>query len=423
MTQAKLSILIDTIYKRTGIKAAKKDFETLETTVSKDGKVIKDTSERFKKFGGVMKNVVKEAKRFKMEYLGIMFGGQMIQRTMGGILKSTTTTFLKVMQTAKGASTNIGKLSANFEYLKFTIGSVINQALGPFMPIIIRLLSWVNDWVQQNPGKVFWGIAGAFAAGSALAVGGAFYLFADALGKMITGKSMTELGGLPGILKKIGAEALAHPVITAVALALATIAGLSWAAFNKTPEAWESVKMNVKGLEGPAGRLLETFTELTGITEGLTPNMEDFAWMMGWALSWGINLFGTFLDTITIVAEAMTINTKLIRAFFWALAGNFKKSKAALDETYDSLMRIKDAVVGPLAIPDMPLTVMEYKKQSLREQGFITQTDESGRVTHADIKIDVLNIDKYDGADSQSVIDAMTHKAIQAGGGRYNLPT
>lgn len=258
--------------------------------------------------------------RFEMHWLGIMFGGMAIQRVFGRVQRAAVKTFTDVMATVKGASTNVGKLTAHFNYLKFTIGSAIDNAIAPFMPLIIRLTNAFANFAEQHPEVVFGAISGMFAVGTALAVGGSFYLFANSMTALAGLPNFTKMGGLPGILKKIGAAVLAHPAIAALAAALVIIGGIVWTAFNKTPEAWEAIKKHAGGLSEPMNDLADVLVDLVNtIFPSLNIAWEGFAWSASWAIS----------SIVDLTASAIAGLARMVK-FMEVVILNFKRMWAAI---------------------------------------------------------------------------------------------
>ncbi len=125
-------------------------------------------------FGRWMVNL---KRMFLMTGLAILFAGMLIQRIAMGIMRSATGAFKKVMDTTNNSSYALKRLSAHWEFLKFSIGSAINKALEPLMPWLIKILSWASEWAQKHPEKVFKAIVGAIVVGGTMIAGGSLLTF------------------------------------------------------------------------------------------------------------------------------------------------------------------------------------------------------------------------------------------------------
>lgn len=353
--------------------------------------------------------------KFNFAWLSIMFGGMAIQRTFGRIQRSAIKTFTDVMSTVEGASTNVSMLSANFEYLKFTIGSAIDQALGPFMPMIIRLVEGFINIIENNPEAVFWGIVGALTVGTVFAAGGAFMLFVQGILSLAGVGNLKSLGGLPGILKKIGLAALAHPMITLVAIALAIIARLSWVAFNKTPEAWEAVKDAVKQLKEPLEKVKNAFMSIVQtIFPDMSSSWEDIAWLLAWGfdiiikgIALSISKFEGFLRVVNIAINA-------VKAFWEYLSDptGSKKARDALDLAFAEFKKAgKDfanlQIEYEALVNEGPA---QFKRASLLKQGYMVSTNtDTGYVSNLG-KAPNYNTFNFNGLTQ----DEMAQRVIQA---------
>jgi len=118
---------------------------------NKSGKLVDAAGQRVKDYSKVMKGARVATQRFQMAWLGVMFAGMSLKRIFQGILRSVLTTFNKIMESSGQMGTNLQRLGVHWEYLKFVIGSVINTALGPLMPLLISAINKVADFAQKNP--------------------------------------------------------------------------------------------------------------------------------------------------------------------------------------------------------------------------------------------------------------------------------
>jgi len=178
---------------------------------------------RTTKFTQGLKVAKNAMKSFRMEFLGIMFAGMALQRLFTSIIKSTTATFTKIIESSNISGTAIQRLGAHWEYLKFTIGSVMNNALGPLMPMITRLITRFSEWSQKHPKLVGWIIILGAAIGMLLFVFGSIALalnsfvsfakgpFGKGIGMMVKGLKKLIVGNfgltsLKGLIVKVTAK-------------------------------------------------------------------------------------------------------------------------------------------------------------------------------------------------------------------------
>ena len=191
----------------------------------------------FQEIGGFVDNLkgkINKAslgmKTFRMEFLGIMFAGMALQRVFLGIAKSVTSTFTKIMESSEMNGSAIQRLGAHWEYLKFTIGSAINSAIGPLMPMITRLIDKFSEWIQKNPKLVTAIILGAVALGTFLMVFGqlalamnSFSMFADkGMGKAFGIMSKGFMTMLTSIGTLVGATGIGA-IVAGIAIVIAII--------------------------------------------------------------------------------------------------------------------------------------------------------------------------------------------------------
>jgi len=93
----------------------------------------------------------KALRSFRMFSISMMVAGYAIQRTFQNIANVAISSFQQIISTNGFMKTNINALSASWEFLKFTIGSALNTALGPLMPMILNIINKISDWIQQHP--------------------------------------------------------------------------------------------------------------------------------------------------------------------------------------------------------------------------------------------------------------------------------
>jgi len=164
-------------------------------------------------------------RNFRMEFLGIMFGGMLIQRTFQMLAKTTTDTFMKISQGATPAGQAITALSAEMTFLRFTIGRVIGEALLPMLPKLIELIDNVRNWISENPKLTTGLIVAGIAFGFLLFVVGSLALLVNSLSILFGPKGLL---GAMRLVSKVGVisalKTSAAWVVSAVSTAAAWIA-------------------------------------------------------------------------------------------------------------------------------------------------------------------------------------------------------
>lgn len=99
--------------------------------------------------------------------LGFMFAGMQLKRMFDTIKSDAFNTFNKLTANTIMANNSMNRLNMSMDYLKFTIGSALNDALEPMMPMLTGIIETIGDWIDKNPelagGIIIWGgiLAGA----------------------------------------------------------------------------------------------------------------------------------------------------------------------------------------------------------------------------------------------------------------------
>jgi len=155
----------------------------LEDGLAKQGMAVNRAGKAYDKLTGrivdqdkAFGKAARMTNRFRMELLGIMFFGMMIQRVFLGLARTGVDTFMKITEGQTQAGQAITSLSAGFQYLKFSIGEALGTTLMPFMDTIIGIIESVVDWIERNPELVGWLIILGAAIGSLLLVVGSLGL-------------------------------------------------------------------------------------------------------------------------------------------------------------------------------------------------------------------------------------------------------
>jgi len=216
---------------------------------------VTDIDKFMKNLGTSTKKTNKQMKGFDMNALGLLFFGMAIQRVFVGIGKASTDMFTKIMEATESGASNIQILGSMFDYLKFTIGSAINTALGPLIPRIFEIISAMTTWIQKHPELTAKIIALGAALGTALFSYATLKLGIGALvGSFsgISGKVATNLGGQDW--STVGATISKAIGLVAIVWGLAKIT--QGAIDIATGEVSAGIKQIVQGFFTTAGGLL-----------------------------------------------------------------------------------------------------------------------------------------------------------------------
>ena len=219
-----ISVLIDLIARDKAtptIKKVRGELSALRTSgkhvTTQFPKLDKELTEFTRRLGPAYKGVAKIGWKlsewgstFRMQWLSIMFGGMMIQRTFERIKDAGVSTFTKIMEASEIHTTAIQRLNIAWEYLKFTIGSAINTALMPLLPTIMNVINSIAQWINQHPKLVFWLIALMVVLGTVMFYVGSFALLLGGAAKVVGGLILSlsslwvKLSKVIGLFGKVG---------------------------------------------------------------------------------------------------------------------------------------------------------------------------------------------------------------------------
>lgn len=192
-------------------KNFKKGFDNIEVgmggTLNQVGKLKGATQRLGQQFG----TATKMMQGFRMEFLGIMFGGMLIQRIFQGLIRSAKETFMKISEGATPAGKAITALSAEMTFLRFTVGRVLGEALLPMLPAIIEIVRNIKAWVNENPKLASGLLLAGFLLGLLLFTVGSLTLLISSLTNLFT----VGLGG--AMAKALGGGVLGFAKLFAIA--------------------------------------------------------------------------------------------------------------------------------------------------------------------------------------------------------------
>jgi ElaB/YqjD/DUF883 family membrane-anchored ribosome-binding protein len=112
-------------------------------------KKTRDSSDALQK--NIQKNTLKMIRTLRMAGLSLMVFGFATARILQSIATSATSSFQEIINSNGYLNTNLNRLVLMWEFLKFTIGSAINESLGPYIDKIQEVVEKVQNWIEENP--------------------------------------------------------------------------------------------------------------------------------------------------------------------------------------------------------------------------------------------------------------------------------
>ena len=254
----------------------------------------------------ILKNRIAAASdQFQAWMMSVMFGGMMLKNIFQSIAVSATKTFNDIMNSSDMMGTALQMVNAQWEFLKFTIGSAISQALEPLLPLIERIITRITDWIREHP-KLTAGIIGVgFALGTLLFIGGSLGLFV--LGLI---KGFRELLGVWRLLSGL-VELNLSPAFQFLGKWLIYIYD---AAKVLGQALWNSMKIGWQGLSN----FVVAFPKLSGAIAGIITLIAYFGFKWKW------NWKAMFVDATTMglnILKWMVVAVEAIVGFFEVMKG------------------------------------------------------------------------------------------------------
>ena len=138
-------ILVNVSANVMGFKAG---FKTVRAGIVRNTKQLNEFTDASFRAGG---SIALLSERFQSWALSMMFTGMQLVRIFQSISRASVDSFTRIMESSGFAGSAIQQLAVYMEYLKFTIGSAINTALMPLLPMIIQIVSSIANWISQHP--------------------------------------------------------------------------------------------------------------------------------------------------------------------------------------------------------------------------------------------------------------------------------
>ena len=204
------------------------------------------TNKGVKVLGSNLSTTTSNMRRFRMEWLSVMFFSMQMQRVLKRILSSSIKTFMQIAGETDSANQSMASFGAQINFIRFTLGRAIAEAFEPFLPTFTKFVEKIVDFIEENPEKVVWGLVGAFVT--------FFGLFTAAQIALVT----TGLAQIASNIAAVGAKALALSGLKAISIGLAiyfTYEGFKLIGEGFTEEDWKKVALGMLGL-GAAGAII-----------------------------------------------------------------------------------------------------------------------------------------------------------------------
>lgn len=210
-----------------GVQKVSNDLNKVSKSVKGFSDNFRQLEEQARKAGGV----------FRGELLSLLFFGAAIQRIFKNITFSSAKFFQEVTEGQTMAGQALTRLTAAWQFLKFTIGDAIATALLPLIPAIVDVVALIADWIERNP-KLTAGILGL-----GLVIG-TLFTAVGGLGLGLSGVAQTFRILIVPLFEAIagflGFEAAAVSAGASVAALYGAIALLVLIIIRAIPRAWEA---------------------------------------------------------------------------------------------------------------------------------------------------------------------------------------
>lgn len=153
------------------LEGMKKGTTASFTQMKKHGDGMKMTTITAKKMGNGMielssnfKTTTNNVKKFKMEYLSLMFFSMNASRVLQKTIMSSIQSFQKIAGANNEANQALAAYGAQMNFMRFTLGRAIGEVFAPLLPIFREIVQWAVDFVDEHPEETVWGLVGAFVA-------------------------------------------------------------------------------------------------------------------------------------------------------------------------------------------------------------------------------------------------------------------
>lgn len=290
---------IRSLFENTGVKQAESQMKKLLTTQQKFNvtavTAAKNLGLQFDGMSRGVKLLERESRRFKGEYLSIMFLGMGLTRVFGGFYKTAYATFQKAVEGTDKANNSLQRLNAGWEFLKFSLIDALMSS-GIFQWIVeglIKAIDWFNNLGTDAKNAVNAIILTLIGLGTYLTLRGSITLGMTGLGEVYAANS--ALGIMKGLLSDVTKIATIYIAIKGASDALEEFrSGKYFAAFIDAIET---------GLAAYAAY---------GLIAGKGVNGYLFVMLVGLELTKSEDFVHSFIGLFTKIIAALVTFTKFI---------------------------------------------------------------------------------------------------------------
>lgn len=171
-----------------------------DKVINDAGKVVDRFTTKSKEMNQVLKASAQQARAFRFEFLGILFGAQVIQRQLSRLSTQAVTTFSDIAGEANPANQALAAFGANITFIRFSLGRAIAEGLLPFLPIFVDVSEAIVDFIDQHPEEVFSALAIALGTAVAGTIVAQWALLASSISNLAS-----NAGGIAQLTKNLGA--------------------------------------------------------------------------------------------------------------------------------------------------------------------------------------------------------------------------
>ncbi len=240
------SISAAVAHSQTKLKGWQSPIDVVNAKLSKSKAKMINFDQAVRKTTNSIGKINKKMNTFDMRLLSVMFGGMALSRLFGGITRNIINTFIKAEDHTSGLTNATTRLSASWEFMKFSIMDALNTDF--FLAIIdniVKFINWISNLINKFPilGQALILAFGALAVGGAIMMTIAqFKLFWDAtfgVGGFLAKKVVATTTAIKGldtalITLKATAAGISFTGLIAVLGGVAVAAATAYAAMKVT---------------------------------------------------------------------------------------------------------------------------------------------------------------------------------------------
>lgn len=251
-----------------------------------------------------MTDGTRNASKFDARLLGLLFSGMALSRAFGGILRGITNTFAKAEDNTSGLGQATTRLTAAWEFLKFSIFDALNTPF--FINLIDGIIGVIRFFSQLSTTTklvILGVVAGLVAIGTELAI----------IGQVSLG--WKAIFGTSGLLKEVGIIVGSSGIgaITFAIIGLLIVIAVVITAFKEFPEEAKSISASIKtGLGVQVGSLKTSFDRLVKSLNLAENSLEFFGkvglvimFALGQAAIAGVGAVILLIDAIVLLIDVV----------------------------------------------------------------------------------------------------------------------